>query len=120
MALKTIRLELARSPDFPEGSSQHGYELQAPLQADGHLDEAAWRSRDRAVPLPVRRFWAGEDDRTGELVHTRHGWAFSYEPGEDDDEAVFKLDRHLFRPGEYVTVTEPAGAAHTFRVVSVH
>jgi hypothetical protein len=116
MALKTIRLELARNPDFPEGSSRHGYELQAPLQPDGHLDQQAWRNR--AAPLPVRRFWAGEADRHGELVHTRHGWAFSYAPGEDDDEALFRLDRHLFRPGEYVTVTEPSGAAHTFRVVS--
>lgn len=119
MALKTIRLELARHPDYPEGSSRHGYELQAPLQPDGHLDEAAWRSLHRTEHTLVRRFWPGEDDRSGELVHTRHGWAFSYAPGEDDDETVFRLDRHLFRPGEYVTVTEPSGAAHTFRVVSV-
>jgi len=119
MALKTVRLELARNQDFPDGSSRHGYELQAPLQADGHLDEAAWRSLRSSQPSVVRRFWAGEDDRHGELIRTRHGWAISYAPGEDDDEAVFRLDRHLFKPGEYVTVTEPAGAVHTFRVASV-
>src|SRR3546814_6797976 len=84
MPLKTIRLELARHPDHPEGSSRHGYELQAPLQADGHLDEAAWHSLHRTVQMPVRRFWSGDDDRSGELVHTRHGWAFSYAPRSEE------------------------------------
>jgi hypothetical protein len=30
-ALKRIRLHLARSRDFPSGSSRHGYEFVAPL-----------------------------------------------------------------------------------------
>lgn len=117
MTLKTIRLELARNPEFPEGSAEYGYELRAPLAADGHLDTEAWRA-ERAS-CTVRRFWRGEDDRQGELLHTRRGWAFSYEPGEEDNESLFKLDRHLFKPGEYVTVSEPGGEAHTFKVVSV-
>jgi len=120
MALKTILLELARNPDWPEGSSQHGYELRAPLREDGGLDAEAWRSLKKTADIRVRRFWPGEPDRYGELIHTQRGWAFSYEPGDADDEALFRLDRHLFRPGEYVTVTEPSGVAHTFRVASVH
>lgn len=117
MTLKTIRLELARNPDFPEGSAAHGYDLKAPLDAEGHLDAEAWR-RQRAE-CRVRRFWAGEGDRNGELIHTRQGWALSYEPGDADDEAIYKLDRHLFRTGEYVTITEPDGDSHTFRIASV-
>lgn len=118
MPLKTIRLELARNPDFPDGSTTRGYELRAPLTADGHLDADAWRANRDATSL--RRFWQGEPDRKGELVHTRQGWAFSYEPGPADDETLFRLDRHLFRVGEYVTITEPGGATHTFRIASVH
>lgn len=117
MTYRTIRLEIARNPDFPRGSSEHGYELHAPLTADGHLDAEVWRSA--RLTATVRRFWRGQPDRTGELIHTRQGWAFSYEPGEADDERLFRLDRHLFRPGEYVTVTEPSGDSHTFRVTSI-
>ena len=117
MTWKTIRMELARTPEFPLGSSDYGYELHAPLSAEGHLDVKAWRA-DRKN-CTVRRFWRGEPDRKGELLHTRHGWAFSYEPGEEDDEALFKLDRHLFRQGEYIPVREPGGEAHTFKIVSV-
>ena len=75
MTLKTIRLELARNPDFPEGSAAHGYDLKAPLDMDGHLDAEAWRKQ--RADCRVRRFWAGADDRHGELIHTRQGWAFS-------------------------------------------
>ena len=116
--LKLIRLELARHPDFPEGSAARGYELQAPLTVDGHIDVDAWRKIRRRCT--VRRFWPGEPDRVGVLHHTRHRtWAFSYTPGEEDDEALYRLEGHVFAPGEYVTIAEPGGVPHTFRVVTV-
>ncbi len=118
MSLRTIRLELARTREFPEGSSARGYEFHAPLTADGHIDEAAFRANRAACT--VRRFWPGEDDRTGGLHHTRnHQWVFSYAPGEEDDEAFHRLDRHVFRVGEYVTIREPDAGDFTFKVVSV-
>ena len=117
MSLKQIRLELARTPEFPNGSSVHGYELVAPLDAKGHLDTAAFATTKAAYT--VRRFWNGEDDEHGTLVHTRGGWAFSYAPGEDDDEPIFRLDRHIFTVGDYVTVTEHDGVARPFRVTEV-
>jgi hypothetical protein len=36
--LKRIRLTLARSKDFPNGSGQIGYDLIAPLDDYGHID----------------------------------------------------------------------------------
>ncbi len=111
-----VRLELARTDTFPEGSSARGYDLVAPLDADFHLDEALWRQDKRRAT--VRRFWEGEDDEHGELIHTRHRtWAFSYEPGEEDDEPIFHLETHRLAPGEYVTITDPDGPARPFRVV---
>ncbi len=116
MALKLIRLELARTPEFPRGSSQHGYEFVAPLDAEAGLDLGEWQRYSQACT--VRRFWAGEDDETGQLVRTRGGrWAFSYAPGEDDDEPIFRFDRHHFREGEYVSITEHDGITRPFRVV---
>lgn len=42
MALRQIRLELARNADYPEGSASHGYSVVAPLTDDGHLDPDGW------------------------------------------------------------------------------
>lgn len=118
MTLKTVRLELARCPEFPEGSSEFGYEIVTPLTADGHIDADGWAAN--ADKCTVRRFWRREDDENGMLVHTEHGWIFDYDPDkEDDDEPLFRLDDHLFKQGEYVSVTEHDGVQRTFQVVEV-
>ncbi len=118
MSLKKIRLELARGKEAPEGNPNCGYEFIAPLDAVGHFDEGAWRQH-RADCL-VRRFWQNADDEHGTLVHTRgRKWVFSYAPGEDDDEPLFKFDRHTFKAGEYISITEHDGVARTFRIAAI-
>jgi hypothetical protein len=118
MSLKRIRLELARTPEFPDGSRFHGYEFIAPLDAKGHLDSSAWPKAKAACT--VRRFWGQAPDEHGTLIHRKNGsWAFSYEPGDDDDEPIFRFDRHVFVTGEYVTVTEHDGVARPFRVAEI-
>ena len=119
MNLKMIRLELARTKQFPEGSARHGYEFTAPLDVNGHLDEAAWKKDGRSCI--VRRFWVGVDDEHGQLIHRRDGkWAFSYKADDDaDDEPIFRFDSHTFRTGDYVSVTEHDGATRPFKVVDV-
>jgi hypothetical protein len=117
--LSSIRLELARDHEFPEGSKSRGYDFIAPLDPYGHLDQDAWKkARERCR---VKRFWHGQPDEIGHLIHKRGGvWAFDYDPKCDtDDEAGFKLDRHIFKPGEYVSFREHDGAMRTFRVASV-
>lgn len=118
MPLKTIRLELARTREFPEGNSDYGYQFVAPLDAQGHFDVDEWRAnRDRCT---VHRFWRGEDDQHGTLIHRGQRWAFHYEDGDDEDEEpIFRFDRHSFAQGEYVSITEHDGEQRTFRVVSV-
>lgn len=71
MSLKRIRLELARTPDFPEGSTRHGYELTAPLDANGHLDPAGWAHARSACTF--RHFWDEADDEHGVVTHSRDG-----------------------------------------------
>ena len=119
MSLKRIRLELARTPKSPGGSSAlHGYEFTAPLDAKGELDPAGWLLIKTACA--VRRFWDKADDEHGTLTHRRDGkWAFSYKPG-DDDEQIFRFDKHVFVVGDHVTVTEHDGVARPFRVVEIH
>lgn len=119
MPLFRSRLELAREKDHPVGSALHGYDIVAPLQSDGHLDAAEWKAR--RSHCTVRRFWQGEADQQGELIHTRGGkWALSYDPSTDeDDESLFRMDSHLIRQGEYVSLSGPDGQRHTFRIATV-
>ncbi len=118
MTLKHVLLELARSHDFPSGSSAHGYDFVAPLSDDGKLLPEEWRRDGKACT--VRRFWAGEDESHGHLVHTGKSWRFHYDDGDiDEDEPLFKLDRHSIRQGEYLSITEHDGTLRTFRVVRV-
>lgn len=118
--LRHIRLELARDHDFPNGSRERGYELVAPLDADGHLVAEAWRAdRDRCR---VRRFWAHEPSEVGHLVHKPGGtWAFHYDIHGDPqhDETGFHLESHRFAPGEYISIKEQDGVLRTFRVIAV-
>ena len=121
--LKRIRLNLARSKEFPQGSGKHGYEFVAPLDADGRIEPALWKKYREHCG--VRRFWEGEDDEIGRLVHKPGGaeharWIFDYdETAEDDDEAGYRFGDHAFRNGEYVSIRDEDGALHTFQVVSV-
>ena len=121
--LKRIRLNLARSKEFPQGSTKHGYEFVAPLDGNGHIDVALWRvHRDHCR---VRRFWEGQDDEIGFVVHKpggpEHGrWMFDYNPlRADDDESGYRFGTHAFRTGEYVSIRDEDGEMHTFVVASV-
>jgi hypothetical protein len=44
MTWTNIRLELARTPDFPEGSPAHAYLLRLPLDQNGMVDADAYRA----------------------------------------------------------------------------
>ena len=109
-----VRLELARTPEFPGGSASRAFMLRVPLNRDGLIDEASLTKRPAMAT--VRRFWPSEPDQTGYIVRNGAGWAFSYAIGEDDDEKLFHLEARPLRIGDYVTITEPDGACYPFRV----
>lgn len=119
-AFKHIRLELARSKEFPQGSPTHGYEFAAPIDADGHIDATLWhKHRDHCR---VRRFW-GDQEEIGLLVHKPGGpeharWVFEYGAKTHDDEQGYRFAAHRFRPGEYVSISDPTGT-HTLAVIAV-
>jgi hypothetical protein len=118
VSLNRIRLELARTAEFPTGSCWHGYEFVAPLTADGHVDAKAWGKVKELCH--VTRFWGDDSEERGQFVHSGNVWCFVYpEQDEIGRENLFKLDRHRFTPGGYVTVTERDGAQLPFRVVAM-
>lgn len=118
-----ITLHLARTPGHPDGSVRHGYQIHAPLDASGHIDAEAWQA-SRAL-CRVRRFWAGEPDRHGWLVHRAGGaggatWCIDYDDARsEDDEFGYRLDSHRFVAGDYVSIRDRDGETLPFRIVAV-
>ncbi len=87
---------------------------------------STWRSGARnREHCRVRRFWEGEDDEIGFLVHKPGGpeharWVFDYnQPRADDDESGYRFGAHAFRPGEYVSIRNEDGEMHTYQVAAV-
>jgi hypothetical protein len=117
--LSKIRLELARTPEHPEGARDIGYEFTAPLDGTGHVDAAHFREvKDRCR---VRRFRPDEEDDVGHLIRKPGGsWAFHYDihSDEEDDESGYRFGDHVFKPGEYVSVREDDELV-TYRVTHI-
>jgi hypothetical protein len=118
MSWMRVRIEAARGREFPEGSHRHGYEMVLPLKADGHLDEKALKAAPEVAT--VHRFWEGEGDSVGQILHQGGKWMISYSEGDADDEALHRFSEHHFKEGEYVSVRgAEGGAEHALQVVSV-
>jgi hypothetical protein len=114
MTWYTIRLDLARSHDFPEGSAAHCYLLRAPLDEHGTVEAAAVRAHPEWAT--VLRSWPDEVERHGYLIHDSGAWRFSFATGEADDEPLFHLETHPLAAGAYVTVREQDGEELCFKV----
>ncbi len=120
MTLSKIRIEMARSPEFPDGSAAHGYEFVAPLNSADHIDAEAWHQL--RAKCRVKRFWQGEPYELGHLVRKPGGsWAFHYDVhgDENDDETGYRLGNHIIRSGDYISIREHDEEMHTFKIVSV-
>ena len=113
----SIRLELARTHDFPAGSVSRAYLVRLPLDEKGFIDEGAVKREPRKAT--VRRFWASEPDMTGHVVRTDLGWALACEPGVAEGRRIAHLDQHPLRLGGEIHLTEADGRRLPFRVASV-
>lgn len=121
--LGRITLTLARSPEHPDGDPWQGYEITAPLDATGRLDPAGWALQRELCR--VRRFRAGAADRYGWLIHRAGGaggarWVIDYDDrSEEDDEEGYRLDKHVFEPGEYVSLRDEDGDLQAYKITAV-
>lgn len=113
-----VRLLLARGKGHPAGDREEGYDLLAPLDAEGRLDAAEWKTHQAVCR--VRHFRTGEEDRIGRLRRKPGGtWYFDYVEGEEsDDEIGFRLGEERFVTGEYVSIGR-GGGMHTYQVARV-
>ena len=108
-----VRLEMARTPDTPVGDPGEGYDVVAPLDAEGRLDARAWRAEpDRAY---ARRFSDGETSAKGRLRLAGGQWIVDL-PGEAEDAVGYRFGDERFVVGEYVSLTLPSGEQTTYQV----
>jgi hypothetical protein len=117
MNWKSIRLELAGTKGFPEGSASRCYLLRLPLDEHGLIDgDTVEDAPDQAT---VRRFWPSEPDRIGHVVPVQGGWGFFYESTGTEEEDLFPVATHVFHVGNCIMVTEPDGRQLPYRVARV-
>lgn len=110
MNWKTIRLELAPTDEFPNGSVSRGFLIRVPLNEHGRIDEAALsRLPERAQ---VRRFWSTEPDQKGRVTRA-NGHLVLRCAGKPD--RLLDLNAKL-QAGNQVTVLEDGGGGLPFRV----
>ncbi|MHA1524232.1 MAG: hypothetical protein ACTSY1_07465 [Alphaproteobacteria bacterium] len=116
MSLKNIRLELARTSKFPSGSKQHGYVFTAPIDESGRIDAVEWSQSCQSCL--VIRFWAGEADKVGHVVHKAGGqWAFIYQSRGEERSVCF--DEQIFALGKFITINGQGDEQRTFKVTRV-
>jgi hypothetical protein len=117
--LTKVRLEIARCPEFPEGSAKHGYLLTLPLDESGALETG--HGQHVASRCHFERFWNGEQLEVGHIERHGHGWTLAFDGVEDDAaarEPIFKAEGHRFLPGDYLSIKERDGQLRTFRVAA--
>lgn len=114
---KSIRLELAETPEFPQGSASRAYMLHLPLHEDGTIDERALLANP--VIAGFRRFWPNEPDTNGLVVRTDSGWALSFQPAVNGNGGSFQIDMSRLLPGDQVRIEKHDGGDWRFRVVDL-
>ena len=110
-----VKLELAPTGNFPNGSPACAFLLRLPVKKDGSIDEAA-RARQPGSAF-ARRFWQNEADRSGSVVPNSAGWFLAFPDGKDSFR--YHVDDLKIRPGETVELTAPDGQKLPFRIVSL-
>lgn len=111
---KTIRLELARTESFPQGSAGRAFLLHVPVDAEGFIDPAALhQSPTQAI---VRRFWPSEPDQVGRIERAHEDWVLCCRAGKAG-ETIFRLDAEPLLLGRNVMIQAPDGVRMPFRVV---
>jgi hypothetical protein len=111
---KKIRLELARTTGFPNGSVSRGYLIQLPLDSEGRIDSGVFGLKPHHAT--VRRYWSTEPDESGLVVPNENGWTMRCNGGPD---RMLLLGGQSIRLGEQVSVLEPDGGVLPFTVASI-
>jgi len=115
MSWKTVRLELAKTRDHPNGSPVRAYLLRLPLDPHGTIDVSEYDESPRQAT--VRRYWPNEPDRMGAIERDTGGWNFVFGGEEHGADATFRLDGAPILLGRHVHVIAPDSQSLPFKVL---
>ena len=122
--LKRIRLNLARSKEFPHrvghGTAMNSWRRSMPPGTSipscggstASIAACAGSGRARTTRSAA---WCTSRAATS----MRAGSSTTTRAPKTDDEAGYRFGNHVFRNGEYVSIRDEDGEMHTFQVVSV-
>lgn len=111
---RNVRLELAKTKEFPAGSVSRGYIIRLPFDDEDLLDREAFeRSPHRAT---VRRYWSTEPDEAGLLIAIEDGWAMR---SNGRPQRMLQLHSRPIRLGQQVSVVDADGTSLPFRVAGI-
>ena len=120
---KRIRLNLARSKEFPQGSARHGYEFVAPLKADGPHRRDAMEEGPRAIAACAAsgkaRRTRSATSCTSRAGRSTRRWVFDYDQSARTTTRAAIASAPTLPPGEYVSIRDDDGDMHTYQVASV-
>lgn len=111
---KSIRLELARTKDFPAGSVSRAYLVRLPLDDNDLIDEQALQSSPHRAT--VRRYWSTEPDESGVIVRMDGGWAMQC---NGSPVRMLELDDRPMRLGQDIAVEDQGGTLLPFRIAGI-
>lgn len=113
--MRKLTMLLARGPGLPEGDLNDRMVMHLSLTPQGQLDPMAFETATQ--PWLSARDRPGLNTKTSELVHIDETWALK--SLGDDDDPVWVVEGHVFRPGELVVLRRPDGEELLFRIVAL-
>lgn len=113
MSWRFIRLELARTPEFPSGSVSRAYLMRLPVGDDDLIDRSAFEQNPSRAS--VRRYWSTDADQRGSIVEQGADWTMQF----DGRRRLLKMNGTPLRLGQHVTVVEPDGTVLPFQIASI-
>lgn len=110
-----LTMLLARGPGLPDGDLNDRMVMRMHLTGQGHLDAQAFHGAHE--PWLAARDRPGLPTKQSELIHEEDTWALK--DLTDDDNPLWIVEGHVFRPGELVVLRRPDGEELLFRIVAV-
>lgn len=117
MNWKSIRLELGKTHEFPNGSASRAYLMRLPLTDDGVIDETAVVQRPEQAT--VRRLWPSEPDLSGHIRRMDGRWACVAQRNLETPTVFSEFDCLPLSEGAMLMLQERNGPPMPFRVAKL-